>query len=1077
MSRVRQLHFIEYLRLGRRFDMSLVLKMVQAFPRGRTTEELLVLVGAGFSHDKRLAAIGELDSLFRDGLVEKDRDGRWRAKTKISGLEKERTSNPTLRNSASSGDIIYAANASFISEPLASEPSDADEEVSVNPDPHALLRYWRSALRADPRGATTQVLDKHGVEWSLISGRGPIGPEAGHALRISIDFDAIDPGFQEALIRREGHENALAIGWPIAVGRRGGVPVFQPVGMFAAAWIREGERLVLTVDADDVLVNPDWVKNAARASGWNRSDLAELFSADDGLALRTADFVEKVRVSVASQIRGRIVGQDLASQLDVTAQGIYDSAAIFLPTDSSFTAGAARDLDVIATWPAERLARTALAAAVGIEARTAIDQGAAIDAVPLNKEQLKAVRYACEAPLTVVTGPPGTGKSQAIVSMAASVLAGGGSVLVASKNHQALDAVEDRLGSLAPNVPFSIRTLNPSNDTDTGFNAALKQLIDSESPSRATSVDEFALAELIEDSARRSEAVDVGDRIAELECEISDILDRIQVREARGRSDAQDDLVTQPNKGNLLRLLYWIRSLISKRHQQEISSTDKPLDRRGMSLGELRKSLVALRSTRDALGSPDNPIDVGERIREATGKLLPAILAARTHLPEETRREIAQLYDDWTFDGGNGHPPTDLSQALMAHRPLWLASILGAPRRIPLDDGLFDLVIFDEASQCDIATAIPLFARAKRVVVVGDDRQLSFIPQLGQAQDRNLMQAQGLPVGKMGRFAQSRRSLFDFASRVVNAKRITLRHQYRSAGPIVDYISENFYGNQLQTSYDPSRLNTPIGVRPGIAWEHVPASAIPQTGNVNPAEVGAIVRHLRKLIVDDNYSGSIGIITPFRAQVAAIEDAIVAALDEPKRIACELKVGTVDGFQGQERDLIMFSPCVGPRSPQSGLTFFQRDARRLNVAISRARAVAIVFGDLDFARSGKSKVLAKLAAHATEPPAKRGEGVFDSDWERKVFHALKARGLDPQPQYEIAGRRLDFALFGANGIKVDLEVDGRRWHESPDGRRKTSDLWRDHQLKSLGWRVRRFWVDELSRDMEGCLDRIEQDLS
>jgi very-short-patch-repair endonuclease len=231
------------------------------------------------------------------------------------------------------------------------------------------------------------------------------------------------------------------------------------------------------------------------------------------------------------------------------------------------------------------------------------------------------------------------------------------------------------------------------------------------------------------------------------------------------------------------------------------------------------------------------------------------------------------------------------------------------------------------------------------------------------------------------------------------------------------------------------------------------------------------------LIVDDEYTGSIGIIAPFRAQVAAIEDAVVAVLDEPKRIACELKIGTVDSFQGQERDLIMFSPCVGPRSPQSGLTFFQRDTRRLNVAISRARAVAIVFGDLDFARSGQSKALAKLAAHATEPRAKRGEGVFDSDWERKVYHALKARGLDPQPQYEIAGWRLDFALFGASGVKLDLEVDGRKWHESSDGRRKTSDLWRDHQLNSLGWHVRRFWVDELSKDMEACLDRIEQDLS
>jgi very-short-patch-repair endonuclease len=447
------------------------------------------------------------------------------------------------------------------------------------------------------------------------------------------------------------------------------------------------------------------------------------------------------------------------------------------------------------------------------------------------------------------------------------------------------------------------------------------------------------------------------------------------------------------------------------------------------------------------------------------------------HLPEDRRRDISERYDDWQFNGGKGHPPTDLSKALMACRPLWLASILGTPRRIPLDDGLFDLVIFDEASQCDIATAIPLFARAKRAVVVGDDRQLSFIAQLGQAQDRNLMQAQGLPVPKMGRFAQSRRSLFDFASRVAGAERITLRHQYRSAGPIVDYISDNFYGGQLQTSHDPRRLVVPKGAKPGLAWEDIPAPAVPQAGNVNPSETAAIVKHLRKLLIEEAYEGTIGVITPFRAQVAALETAIASAIDEPKRIACELKVGTVDGFQGQERDLILFSPCVGPRSPQSGLTFFQRDARRLNVAISRARAVAMVFGDLDFARSGQSRPLRRLAAMATEPQARHSEGVFDSDWERKVFHALKARGLEPYPQHEIAGRRLDFALFGANGVKLDLEVDGRKWHESPDGRRKTSDLWRDHQLKSLGWRVRRFWVDELSRDMEGCLDRVEQDLS
>lgn len=1051
--------------------------MVRAFPRGRTTEELLVLVGAGFSHDKRLAAIAELDQLLHDGLVEKGHDGRWRSKRETLVEHGRSAGGADPVRGITSESIIHAAAASFSLEPLASEQFDADDIGDEHLDPQALLRYWRSALRADPRGATTQVLDTHGIEWSLISGRGPVSPGESGCLRISIDLATIAPAFQEAIVRREGNENALAIGWPMAVNRRGGVPIFQPVGMFAAAWKREGEALVLTVDADDVLVNPDWVKSAARASGWNRDDLADLFSVDDGLGLRADDFVEKIRVAVASQIRGRVVGEDLASQLDGSAQGIYDSAAIFLPTDSSFTAGAARDLDAIATWPRERIARTALAAVLGIDSANSADPVAAIDAVPLNKEQLRAVRGACEAPLTVVTGPPGTGKSQAIVSMAASILAAGGSVLVASKNHQALDAVEDRLGSLSPDVPFSVRTLNPSDETDTGFSDELKKLLENESGSRRASVDEFALGQLVEAAWRRKDAVDNHDRIAELQCEISDVLERIDVREAHGREASAESLSPVGSPGILNRFLSWLRSIFSRSASRRKLPVSAVPDRRGMSLADLRETLVALRATREKLGDPDDPIEMGERIREATGRLLPAILSARTHLPEDERREISEIYDDWTFQGGKKHPPSDLSKALMSYRPLWLASILGTPRRIPLDDGLFDLVIFDEASQCDIATAIPLFARAKRAVVVGDDRQLSFIPQLGQAQDRNLMQAQGLPVAKMGRFAQSRRSLFDFASRVPEAQRVTLRHQYRSAGPIVDYISENFYGGQLQTSYDPRGLVVPKGAKAGIAWEDVTAPAVSQAGNVNPAEVSAIVRHLRKLLVDDEYGGSIGVITPFRAQVLALESAIATTIDAPKRMACDLKVGTVDGFQGQERDLILFSPCVGPRSPQSGLTFFQRDTRRLNVAISRARAVAMVFGDLNFARSGQSKPLRRLAAMATEPRGKIGEGVFDSDWERKVYHALKARGLEPHPQHEIAGRRLDFALFGTNGVKLDLEVDGRKWHESPDGRRKTSDLWRDHQLKSLGWRVRRFWVDELSRDMEKCLDRVEQDLS
>jgi hypothetical protein len=120
-----------------------------------------------------------------------------------------------LPRGVASEDVIHAAAATFNLEPLANQQFDTEDLGNEHLDPQALLRYWRSALRADPRGATTQVLDTHGIEWSLISGLGPVSPGEDGCLRIMVDLATIAPAFQEALIRREGNENALAIGWPM----------------------------------------------------------------------------------------------------------------------------------------------------------------------------------------------------------------------------------------------------------------------------------------------------------------------------------------------------------------------------------------------------------------------------------------------------------------------------------------------------------------------------------------------------------------------------------------------------------------------------------------------------------------------------------------------------------------------------------------------------------------------------------------------------------------------------------------------------------------------------------------------
>ncbi|MBW6419362.1 AAA family ATPase [Celeribacter sp. PS-C1] len=972
--------------------------------------------------------------------------------------------------------MLHAARAEFFLSKISEDEQPERGDHSIKPS--ALLRYWQSALRSDPRGATTAIADQHGVDWHLVSGKGPVVPMEDGVVRLLIDLDQLNGEFRQALLRREANENALALGWPLAVGRRGGVPVVWPVGLLSASWRRTETHLEIHIEADDVLVNSDWIHGAARATSWSRTELGELFSDGDTVGHRAEDFLLKLREAVSTQIRGKVTGEALVTQVDMNAHGVYDVAALFLPGESSFTAGASKDLDRLATWPEERLARSALAPVLGLKPDLELNTTAAINLGPLNGEQLQAVRNAVEAPLSVVTGPPGTGKSQAIVSMAASVILNGGSVMVASKNHQALDAVEERLGSMAPDVPFVVRTLDPAREIDRSFADILGELIVAESAVSQLLPDGLIRDKIRALAAERAGALDASLEKARLECEIADILDRIEAREQHRAANSEEASVTKRAKQSNFweRVLEMVTALFGKRSDASPSEEVSPTTLSEMSLSELKVYLEQLRAKSRALVLETDTIALAAEIQALVVKYLPEEMKRRVKLSEDRRLALTDAKDESDFQG-KGPLPSEIAHKILEHRPLWLVSVLGAPKRIPLDDGMFDLVIFDEASQCDIASAMPLFARAKRAVVVGDDRQLSFIPQLGRAQDRNLMQAQGLPSKGMARFSQSRRSLFDFALRVPDVPRVTLRHQYRSAGQIVDYISGEFYGGELIVAQPPVGVKVPNNAKPGIAWTHVPAPAIPSKGNINKAEAQAIAREVKTLLVDQGYDGSIGVITPFRAQIEAISAAVEGNIPQRLLEKAEFRIGTVDGFQGQERDLILFSPVLGASSAVTSLSFVQKDPRRLNVAISRARAVAHVFGDLDFARSGKVRALARLAATATEPRKRSGEGRFDSEWESRVFYALKDRGMEPFPQHEIAGRYLDFALFGKNGVKLDLEVDGRRWHQTADGRRKTSDLWRDEQLKSLGWRVRRFWVDELSQDMDACLDLVEQDLS
>lgn len=1028
----------------------------------------MALLDVDFESKKRQALLSELDELSKNGRISLGRDGRWRASPTQPKIT---LYNPSSRHPPSViVNVLTAAPATFRESPLLDEDQAPEADPTGKIDPAALLRYWRAALRSDPRGAITETDERHGISWHLVTGVGPLVAAEQNRLTITLKTDDLVPAFRQTLLSRAANEQALALGWPMAVGSKNGAPAIWPVGLLSVVWERIGTDLTLTLDARAVLVNPDWVRGGARDAGLSPAALNRLFASADGEPLLFDDFVDRLREAMAGRIRGRLTDRNLASTLDPAKVGIYNVAGLFLPGESSFTVGAVRDLDAIAAWPTDRFAETALAPILNIEHRSETPIIPALQTDTLNAEQITAVRKACSVPLTVVTGPPGTGKSQAIVAMSASVLAAGGSVLVASKNHQALEAVESRLGAIAPEIKFLVRTIDPERELDNSIADVLGQIITSE-PSTTRAVDPAQRSLLASLVLQRNEALDRSDHHATLKCEIAALIERVSLREAH-----VDEFPISPPAQIRQSFVEWLLGLVARVRRSEPQPEVSP-DAEGASTERLKAHLEKLRTQVDGLRPLTDPVDLSSKIIALARSILPTLLGARASLTLEQQKELTEVLDELKFSGAEINRSSYIARRVIHHRPLWLASVLGTPKRIPLEAGLFDLVIFDEASQCDIASALPLFARARRAVVVGDSKQLSFIPQIGLVQDRNLMLAQGLPSKGMARYAQSQQSLFDMAFRVPGAEKILLRDQYRSVEGIVDYISENFYSGMLRPAYDEGRMRPVPGMKAGLAWTDVPGNTVPGAGNVNAAEVKAIAQHVRVLLVDQGYDGSVGIISPFRQQVQALKEAIEAQIPEPVAQVAELRVGTVDAFQGQERDLILFSPCLSATSAASAATFLNKDARRLNVAISRARFAAHVFGDLTYARAGANRNLARLAARATEPRGIRTSDPFDSEWERRVFYALKGIGLDPVPQYEIAGRRLDFALFGGDGVKLDLEVDGRLWHEDSQGRRKVTDHWRDHQLKSLGWRVRRFWVDELANDMEGCLELVKRDLS
>jgi very-short-patch-repair endonuclease len=231
------------------------------------------------------------------------------------------------------------------------------------------------------------------------------------------------------------------------------------------------------------------------------------------------------------------------------------------------------------------------------------------------------------------------------------------------------------------------------------------------------------------------------------------------------------------------------------------------------------------------------------------------------------------------------------------------------------------------------------------------------------------------------------------------------------------------------------------------------------------------VQVLREL-QDSGYTGTVGVVTPFRPQATRIGDAAAANLRPEILERWGFLSATAHGFQGDERDLMIYSLCCGEGlSPTSAGWLGSPEGRCLmNVAMTRARAVLHIIGNQSWAEGSGIAHLASLARSCRARTEHVKPPTYESVWEERFDQALRAAGISTVCQHPVAHRRLDLAVL--QPVKIDIEVDGESFHRAANGRRKDDDAWRDIQMRAMGWKVLRFWVYELREDMAGCVQRV-----
>jgi len=712
----------------------------------------------------------------------------------------------------------------------------------------------------------------------------------------------------------------------------------------------------------------------------------------------------------------------------------------------------------------------------------------------LNNSQKTAVEKALLHPLSIIEGPPGTGKTQTILNLIANAVMNGESIAVVSSNNEATGNVRDKLKKAG--LDFICAYLG-NTDNKTAFIENQSSLPDLSTWQLQKEQKQSLHSELQDMLTKLNDMLEKKNALSALRQELEAVKIEYGHFENACANTLQIKTIQNLNSDRALEL--WLVC-------EERVALDKPIGflarlKLFFRFGKNAK-FINIYGVKETISACKNQYYL-QKNKELEKQLDETEKQLSSYSFDRKMKEYADismklfhaaLYEKYTKHERRLYEADDLwknSEQFMKDYPVVLSTTYSLRSSLS-NDAMYDYVIVDEASQVDLATGALALSCAKKAVIVGDLKQLPNVVDTATAKiTDNIFEKFDLPE----HYRYSNHSLLLTISELFSdIPKTLLREHYRCHPKIIEFCNRKFYNGELIILTEPKSERLPL-----IVYKTTPGNHERERVNFRQIEV---IRD--EIIPRQNIKSTdcVGIVTPYRNQTNALQKAFADT---------EIKADTVDKFQGRENDIIILSTV------DNEIGEFTDNANRLNVAISRAIHQLIVvvngneerkdtnIGDLiDYIQYNNFEIieseissvfdyLFKAYAEKRKRLLKGRKRISEYDSENIIYHFIqkvlsneqffKCDVISHIPLNTIFGNvsklsddetryamnpltHVDFLIFNKfNKTPVlAIEVDGAAFHK--EGSKQTErDKMKDEIFEKYGLPLLRFRTDE-SREQQ-----------